>query len=109
MLNGKWISDAVQGWAHPNSIIDYEEIPVEENLRVALITVPMSVAKPYSKRKGQDAKKNGNQGNNDGQLKKKKWGQSNDIDWVYPEKLFDYQWKTFRMTVSVFFKGSRRA
>ncbi len=53
---GKWISDAVQGWAHPNIIVDYEETPVGENLRVAVITVPMGVAKPYSKRRGKEAK-----------------------------------------------------
>jgi len=53
---GTWISDAVQGWVHPNIIVDYEEVPVEENLRIAVITVPMGVAKPYSKRKGKDAK-----------------------------------------------------
>ncbi|MBW2239713.1 MAG: putative DNA binding domain-containing protein [Deltaproteobacteria bacterium] len=53
---GTWISDAVQGWVHPNIIVDYEEVPVEENLRVAVIMVPMGVAKPYSKRKGKDAK-----------------------------------------------------
>jgi len=53
---GAWISDAVQGWVHPNIIVDYEEVPLEENLRVAMIAVPMGVAKPYSKRKGKDAK-----------------------------------------------------
>ena len=53
---GTWISDAVQGWVHPNIIVDYEEVPVEENLRIAVITVPMGVAKPYCKRKGKDAK-----------------------------------------------------
>ncbi len=53
---GTWISGAVQGWVHPNIIVDYEEVPVEENLRIAVIMVPMGVAKPYSKRKGKDAK-----------------------------------------------------
>jgi len=53
---GKWISDAVQGWVHPNIIVDYEEVPVEEDLRVAVITVPIGVAKPYCKRKGKEAK-----------------------------------------------------
>jgi len=53
---GTWISDAIQGWMHPNIIVDYEEVPVEKKLRVAVIMVPMSVAKPYCKRKGKDAK-----------------------------------------------------
>jgi len=36
---GKWISDAVQGWAHPNIIVDYEEAPVPVSKNALAITV----------------------------------------------------------------------
>ncbi len=51
---GHWISQAVQGYVHPHVIVEYEEVPVDD-LRVAVITVPMGVAKPYCKRKGKEA------------------------------------------------------
>jgi len=49
---GTWISDAVQGWVHPNIIVDYEEVPVEENLRVAVIMVPMVSPNPIPSARG---------------------------------------------------------
>ncbi len=51
---GHWVSQAVQGYVYPHVIVEYEEVPVED-LRVAIITVPMGVAKPYCKRKGKEA------------------------------------------------------
>ncbi len=51
---GHWISQAVQGYVHPHVIVEHEEALIDDK-RVAVITVPMSVAKPYCKRKGKEA------------------------------------------------------
>lgn len=43
-----WVMDTVCGrYIHPALVPKYEEIQVDEKLRVAVITVPMGISKPY--------------------------------------------------------------
>lgn len=43
-----WVMDSVCGrYVHPSLVPKYEEIQVEEGLRVAVISIPMGSSKPY--------------------------------------------------------------